>query len=309
MSRTGVVCVAVLLAGCLSQPRTPEPALYDLGIAPVGAVVPAGTNAELAAVRVRTSARSWLDDTAMHYRLMYLDGMRTLTYAYARWIAPPAELVGQRLRQRLAESGIAASVGSTPAPELDIELEEFVQVFETPPAGWRRQGAPARPPPAQRAAARSNGRETPDAVGGVRALAAATAPPTPPAGAWPGAARGEAGGPESGGRPGGRRPNERTPAFGARARWGAFRGPRRGGSSDSSSYAANSPKPNALLERVVDGAVLGHAAEALGQFVFLRCGCVIRARLLARSETTLPRRRRPRWLARRAHRPVRDVRR
>jgi len=40
-----------------------------------------------------------------------------------------------------------------------------------------------------------------------------------------------------------------------------------------------------------------------------RCGCVIRARLLARSETTLPRRRRPRWLARRAHQPVRDVRR
>ena len=40
-----------------------------------------------------------------------------------------------------------------------------------------------------------------------------------------------------------------------------------------------------------------------------RCGCVIRARLLARSETTLTRRRLPRWLARRAHRPVPDVRR
>jgi hypothetical protein len=40
-----------------------------------------------------------------------------------------------------------------------------------------------------------------------------------------------------------------------------------------------------------------------------RCGCVIRAQLLARSETTLLQRRRPRWLARRAHRPVRDVRR
>jgi hypothetical protein len=40
-----------------------------------------------------------------------------------------------------------------------------------------------------------------------------------------------------------------------------------------------------------------------------RCECVIRARLLARSETTLPRRRRLRWLERRAHRPVRDVRR
>jgi hypothetical protein len=50
------------------------------------------------------------------------------------------------------------------------------------------------------------------------------------------------------------------------------------------------------------------AGGALGQFVFLRCGCVIRARQLARSETTLPRRRRPRWLAPRAHQPVRDVR-
>jgi hypothetical protein len=43
-----------------------------------------------------------------------------------------------------------------------------------------------------------------------------------------------------------------------------------------------------------------------GEVQVQRCGCVIRARLLARSETTLPRRRRPRWLARRAHRLVRD---
>ena len=40
-----------------------------------------------------------------------------------------------------------------------------------------------------------------------------------------------------------------------------------------------------------------------------RCRYFIRARLLARSETNLPRRRRPRCLARLAHRPVRDVRR
>jgi hypothetical protein len=40
-----------------------------------------------------------------------------------------------------------------------------------------------------------------------------------------------------------------------------------------------------------------------------RVGCAIRVRLLARSGTTLPRRRRPRWLGRRAHRPVRDARR
>jgi hypothetical protein len=38
-------------------------------------------------------------------------------------------------------------------------------------------------------------------------------------------------------------------------------------------------------------------------------GCVIRVRRLARSGPTLPQRRQLRWLVRRAHRPVRDVRR
>ncbi len=47
----------------------------------------------------------------------------------------------------------------------------------------------------------------------------------------------------------------------------------------------------------------------LGEAQASHAGCVIPARLLARSGTTLPRRRRLRWLARRAHRPVRDVRR
>src|SRR4029077_901521 len=55
--------------------------------------------------------------------------------------------------------------------------------------------------------------------------------------------------------------------------------------------------------------VPGAYGGGLGQFVFLRCGCVIRARLLARSETTLRRRRRPRSLGRCAHRPGRDARR
>src|SRR5262245_32015267 len=43
--------------------------------------------------------------------------------------------------------------------------------------------------------------------------------------------------------------------------------------------------------------------------IFERRRRIIRARLFARSEITQPRRRRHRWLARRARRPVRDVRR
>jgi ABC-type uncharacterized transport system auxiliary subunit len=174
MMRTGVLCVAALLAGCFSQPRVPEPALYDLGIAPAGRAVQPVTNAEPAAVRVQVSARSWLDDTAMHYRLVYSDEMRTHAYAYARWIAPPAEFVAQRLRQRLADSGSAA------AYQLEIELEEFVQVFETPTRSFGRVVAHVRVRTSDGRAdeatfAEQVAAQTPDAPGGVRALAAATA--------------------------------------------------------------------------------------------------------------------------------------
>jgi len=50
-------------------------------------------------------------------------------------------------------------------------------------------------------------------------------------------------------------------------------------------------------------------ASILSAWNRMRSHKLIRARLLARSETTLPRRRPPRWLARCAHRPVRGVRR
>jgi cholesterol transport system auxiliary component len=176
MMRAGLLCVVALLTGCLSQPRTPEPALYDLGIAPGGRPIVPSTNAEPSAVRIRTSARSWLDNTAMHYRLVYVDPMRILTYAYARWVAPPAELVGQRLRQRLTGSGTGAGLES--AHEIDIDLEEYVQLFETPTQSFGRVTAHVRllSGTSTKAATFTEqvAAQTPDAVGGVRALAAAT---------------------------------------------------------------------------------------------------------------------------------------
>ena len=174
--RGGLLCVVALLAGCLSQPRTPEPALYDLGMAPAGRPIVPSTNAEPSAVRIRTSARSWLDSTAMHYRLVYVDPMRILTYAYARWVAPPSELVGQRVRQRLTERGIGAGLGS--AHEIDIDLEEFVQLFETPTQSFGRVTADVRllsgTSTKEATFTEQVAAQTPDAVGGVRALAAAT---------------------------------------------------------------------------------------------------------------------------------------
>jgi cholesterol transport system auxiliary component len=188
--RATVLCAA-LLAGCFAQPRVPEPALYDLGIVPVERVVAANADTGLPAVRVRTSAPSWLDDTSMHYRLLYADDLQTLTYAYARWVAPPAELVAQRLRHRLVESGAATGAAAS-AELLHVELEEFVQLFETPTRSFGRVSVHLRLSGASGAQASFTEQiaaPTPDAAGGVRALAAATDAVIARIVGWIGAAR------------------------------------------------------------------------------------------------------------------------
>jgi len=174
--RAGLLLAVATLAGCFSQPRTPEPALYDLGIAGGEAAVAAKASAQPADIRVRAIAPSWLDDTAMYYRLVYDDALRTQTYAYARWVAPPAELIEQRLRQRLVESGVAQNIGS-PTTVIQVELEQFVQVFETPAQSIGLVSVNVRLSGTVNDEASFSEQvpaPTPDAAGGVRALAEAT---------------------------------------------------------------------------------------------------------------------------------------
>jgi cholesterol transport system auxiliary component len=177
MMRLLLAGLAVLFGGCLSQPNAPEPALYDLGTTPAAAATGLTTSTTLAPMHVRSTARSWLDHTAMHYRLAYVDDMRTLSYAYARWIAPPAELVAQRLRHKLVESGARGSIRTTRVRELDIELQEYIQVFDTPTRSVGRVSVDVRLSDDSAGEARFTevaAAPTPDAAGGVRALSAAT---------------------------------------------------------------------------------------------------------------------------------------
>jgi cholesterol transport system auxiliary component len=176
MTRASLLFAAALLSGCFSQPRTPEPALYDLGIAGGEAPVASKAGAQPADIRVQAIAPSWLDDTAMYYRLLYEDALRTQTYAYARWVAPPAELIEQRLRQRLAEGGAARNIGS-PTTVIQVELEQFVQVFETPAASFGLVSVNVRLSGTvneEGTFSEQVAAPTPDAAGGVRALAEAT---------------------------------------------------------------------------------------------------------------------------------------
>ncbi len=118
------------LAGCGGGAKSLSGiASYDLG-----AVQPAPNNRIVASLRgIDVFAVSWLDSTAMQYRLLYDErkspreaaNQRRQSYAESRWVAPPAELVGHVLKKRML-SGEAGG-----ACRLRVDLDEFVQLFDS----------------------------------------------------------------------------------------------------------------------------------------------------------------------------------
>jgi cholesterol transport system auxiliary component len=181
---------AATLAGCKSLPDKPvRPTLYDFG--PAATAGAASAPGRPALVLPEVQVNGILETTALLYRLGYDDPHELRPYAYARWSAPPGQLVHQRLQEVLgrdravldtdAAAALARRGGGAP-PVLRVELEEFSQLFasaqesrgvlrlrctllEGTPGGERlvaqRSFTVQRPAPSA------------DAPGGVRALAAA----------------------------------------------------------------------------------------------------------------------------------------
>ena len=204
------------LGGCSALPDKPaRAALYDFGLAMPSAVAPvasvtatsaiASANKPPLAIEDISTPGGALDNMAVLYRLGYADVQQLRPYALARWSMPPAQLLRQRLKERIGQSrpvfnageGVAiersgrpvtASAGSTTAVAgnpllLRVELEEFSQLFDTPasstgvvrlratlvaitPGGEKLLG--------QRLFAVQQPAPTLDAAGGVRALTAAS---------------------------------------------------------------------------------------------------------------------------------------
>jgi len=183
----------VLASGCSVIDKPMRASLYDFGpgmSAPQAA--PVATPLAPLAIADITTAGGALDGQGVLYRLAYTDIQQLRPYAQARWTMPPAQLVRQRLRERLGErrvvfnarEGVALNRGQNPDLRmLRLELEEFSHLFTTPdnsvglvrlhatlvqltPAGERLVG--------QRELVVRRPAATPDAPGGVRALTAAT---------------------------------------------------------------------------------------------------------------------------------------
>ena len=172
------------LAGCSITPKPPAPpALFDLGPAPS---FTAGPGPALRLFDVTTHAA--LDGTGIGYRLDYRDTFRREVYRDSRWVAPPAVLLTQRLRQRFASfaapprptAGTAAPAEPVEPLVLQVQLDEFFQVFSSPTSsravlvaratlggpGARRWATP-------RLFVVTRDAPSPDAAGAVRGLAAA----------------------------------------------------------------------------------------------------------------------------------------
>jgi cholesterol transport system auxiliary component len=120
MTKTAALLVVLLsLAGCagLSKPTLPV-AAYDFGLAP--ATPPITLPVRFSGV----AAAPGLSTTDIRYRLAYQDGSQVRAYANSRWVAPPAELISQQLRQSFAFDGAGPC-------RLSLELMRFDQIFDS----------------------------------------------------------------------------------------------------------------------------------------------------------------------------------
>jgi len=192
---------AALLGGCALPDKPRRAALYDFGpgelaSVPVAPATPAAAGTlrpalvPLALDDISTAGGA-LDSQALLYRLAYADAQQLRPYAQARWSMPPAQLLGQRLRERLgqqravfnAREGVALNRSQNARlPLLRLELQEFSQLFSAPGTSVgliRLQATLLEMTPtgeklvAQRTLMVQRPAPSADAAGGVRALTAA----------------------------------------------------------------------------------------------------------------------------------------
>lgn len=185
------LAAALALAGCKSLPDKPaQQTMYDFGPGAPAQASAAGSRGALVLPEVEVSGV--LETPALLYRLGYDDPHQLRPYAFARWSAPPGQLLRQRLRDVLgrdravldnAAAAALARRGATPPPVLRVELEEFSQIFDSPTASkgslrlrctLLENTAGGERLVAQRSFDVQRPAPTADAPGGVRALTAAT---------------------------------------------------------------------------------------------------------------------------------------
>jgi cholesterol transport system auxiliary component len=183
--------LSLALAGCATPQSPIAKAVYDFGPATPANATNAtnATDTTNPAAPIRATVPLTLADVQAHaaleaptvvYRLAYADAQQLRPYTLARWSAPPAQLVHQRLGAALARSGPVLAPADGPAAWLlKVELGEFSQHFDTPTTSQglvqlRATLLQANRVVAQRTITAQAPAPSADAAGGVKALTNAT---------------------------------------------------------------------------------------------------------------------------------------
>ena len=118
-SRRALAALSVFaLVSCAGGGASHNPGqLYDLGVDAPATEMPPLVLRDVRALQP-------FDGVYMYYRLSYRDGAEVVAFAQSRWVAAPSELVRKQLA-RAMRHGI-------PHCALEVELEEFSQVFDAP---------------------------------------------------------------------------------------------------------------------------------------------------------------------------------
>jgi cholesterol transport system auxiliary component len=184
--------VSGLLAGCALPDRPSRGTLYDFGPGPLTPVASSRMAPLPPLALAEIESNGVLEGTSVLYRLGYADAQQLRPYALARWSMPPAQLVRQRLRAHLSqrravlnagEGAALARTGGDAPLVLRLDLDEFSHWFASPTESSgliRMRATVVEITPggerllAQRSVVVQKPAPSPDAPGGVRALAAAT---------------------------------------------------------------------------------------------------------------------------------------
>ena len=171
--------LALTLSACASQKSQPT-TQFDFG--PATSPQTQAQGALGAVVVTDVTGSSALDNERMFYRLSYADPLQARTYANSRWTANPLQLLTQRFKTRLAQSGarvLSETDAASGIPLLRIDVDEFIQDFggvsqSTGVVAVRASVFQGHTLVDQRSFRQAVAAPGADAAGGARALAAST---------------------------------------------------------------------------------------------------------------------------------------
>ena len=171
---------AALLSGCSTGGGAPKNTLFDFGPAAMHAAPAAAPIGAVVVTDVTGSAA--FDNERMYYRLNYADALQSRAYTNSRWGATPLQLITQRLKSRIAQTG-AKVLTPTDASDgvwiLRSEIDDFTHSFDSTTQSYGQLVLRAslfnqHKLIDQKTFSRQIPAASNDAAGGARALAAAT---------------------------------------------------------------------------------------------------------------------------------------